>query len=136
MPRSEDNKESAFFQVRHTDNELEIKGLCIPALAKKAPECAKRVTHFINAKLKALHTDHYIERVFTPEAKLEVSQYDYNLNTHKITTKDVEMLDCKDNELLSFELVEDLLKLLDNNTQEKNTGNRSNGIKTSTEKSS
>eukprot|EP00957_Ditylum_brightwellii_P014280 1075269-Ditylum_brightwellii.AAC.1 len=93
MPRSENNKESAFFQVGSTDEELEIKGLCIPALTKEVPEYTKRVTHFINAKLKAIHTDQYIKRVLTLEAILEVSQYNYNLKTHKITPKDVEMPD-------------------------------------------
>eukprot|EP00957_Ditylum_brightwellii_P114643 8742455-Ditylum_brightwellii.AAC.1 len=73
MPRSENIKESAFFQVGRTDKDLEMKGLCIPALAKKAPEYANRIIHFINAKLKAIHANQYIKRVLTPEAISEVS---------------------------------------------------------------
>jgi hypothetical protein len=110
MPRDGNNPESAFFQLGQTDKETEIKGLCIPALTKMAPIYAKKMAHFINAKLRTMCADAYLERILTPEAVLEVSQYEYNMKTHKITPIDMEMPDCDGDRLIGFENIEDPLK--------------------------
>eukprot|EP00957_Ditylum_brightwellii_P029672 2242097-Ditylum_brightwellii.AAC.1 len=46
--------------------------------------------------------DAYLERILTPEAGLEDSQYEYNMKTHKIN--------CDGDRQIGFENIEDPLK--------------------------
>ena len=75
-----------------------------------APIYANKNAHSINAKLRIMCADAYLERILTPEAVLEVSQYEYNMKTHKITPIDMEMPDCVGDRLIGFENIEDPLK--------------------------
>eukprot|EP00957_Ditylum_brightwellii_P067712 5139916-Ditylum_brightwellii.AAC.1 len=54
----------------------------------------------------------YIERVLTPEASLEVSQHVYNLETHRVLAKALNLADFEEEEgdLEGFDDIDDPLK--------------------------
>eukprot|EP00957_Ditylum_brightwellii_P117394 8953894-Ditylum_brightwellii.AAC.1 len=110
MPRDGNNPEPAVFQLGQIDKETEVKGLCTPALTRMASIYTKKMAHFINAKLRIMCADAYLERILTPEAVLGVSQYEYNIKTHKITTINMEIPDCDGDKLIGFKNIEDHLK--------------------------
>eukprot|EP00957_Ditylum_brightwellii_P036027 2729789-Ditylum_brightwellii.AAC.1 len=108
MPRSSKDSKPAFHQLRNVKKQSEIHRFCIPALRDNAPKYAKRVIHYVYARLVAMGAESYADRVLSPEVILEAYQYTYNMDTHKVAAKDikVQMVATRDG-LEGFEDVED-----------------------------
>eukprot|EP00957_Ditylum_brightwellii_P014271 1074914-Ditylum_brightwellii.AAC.1 len=47
---------------------------------------AKKLSHYCYTRLKKLGGKDYIDRILTPEASVEVSQFEYNLTTHAVVS--------------------------------------------------
>jgi hypothetical protein len=110
MPWNASDSRPAFHQLGKVEKHNEIHGLCIPALAEEVPDFAKRVIHFVNAKILELGAGSILDRVLTPEAALEVSHHVYNMSTHKVSPIDMDLPDFDDNNKLEgFDDVEDPL---------------------------
>eukprot|EP00957_Ditylum_brightwellii_P211961 15366810-Ditylum_brightwellii.AAC.2 len=91
MPRGLADQAPAFHQVGKAYRESEIQALCIPSLVEIAPTYGRLAIHFVNSTLKALKGESYLDRILTPEARMEVTQYIYDLKTHEITAVDMEI---------------------------------------------
>eukprot|EP00957_Ditylum_brightwellii_P005049 383965-Ditylum_brightwellii.AAC.1 len=91
MPRSSKDGKPAFHQLGKVEKQSEIYGICIPALRDSAPKYAKRVIHYIYAWLVVMDAEYYADRVLSPEAILDAYQYTYDMDTHKVVAKDIEV---------------------------------------------
>eukprot|EP00957_Ditylum_brightwellii_P206109 15346867-Ditylum_brightwellii.AAC.1 len=110
MPHNASDSRSAFHQLGKMEKHSKIHGLFIPALAEEAPDFAKRVIHFVNAKILELGAGSILDFVLTPKAALEVSQHVYNMSTHKVSPIDLELPNFDNTDRLEgFDDVEDPL---------------------------
>eukprot|EP00957_Ditylum_brightwellii_P087443 6656082-Ditylum_brightwellii.AAC.1 len=75
------------------------------------PTSSKKVAHYINAKLRLLCAGADPKRILMPEAVLEVSQYENNMKSHKVTPVTMEMPGGDRDKLIGFESVEDFFKI-------------------------
>eukprot|EP00957_Ditylum_brightwellii_P131599 10035915-Ditylum_brightwellii.AAC.1 len=108
MPRSNKDDTPAFHQLGKVEKQSEIHGICIPSLRDNVPKYAKRVIHYAYAQLVAMGVESYADRVLSPEAILEAYQHMYDMATHKVVAKDIEvqMVAIQDG-LEGFEDIED-----------------------------
>eukprot|EP00957_Ditylum_brightwellii_P146182 11130604-Ditylum_brightwellii.AAC.1 len=98
MPRGASDPAPAFHQVGKVFREAEIQALCIPDLMEIAPTYGRMAIHYVNAILTKLGGDSYLDRILTPEGRLEVTQYVYDLKTHKISTIHMDLGDKDDDD--------------------------------------
>jgi hypothetical protein len=96
MPRNNTDKLPAFFQIGKVTKEKEIHAICIPALSSIAAAYGRKAVHYLAAKLEEIGGKAYLDRILTPEAVVEISQYKYDLTNHEVKPIDIEIPD--DNE--------------------------------------
>eukprot|EP00957_Ditylum_brightwellii_P132343 10091908-Ditylum_brightwellii.AAC.1 len=65
MPRSNKDDKPAFHQLGKVEKQSEIHGICIPALRDNAPKYAKRIIHYIYARLLDMGADPYADIVLS-----------------------------------------------------------------------
>eukprot|EP00957_Ditylum_brightwellii_P038591 2917560-Ditylum_brightwellii.AAC.1 len=93
MPRNNSDSASAFHQVWKVQRESKIQAICIPSIAEIAPVYGRIAIHYVNVVVKELGGEAYLDRILTPEGSIEITQYCYNLVTHKITPVDMDLGD-------------------------------------------
>eukprot|EP00957_Ditylum_brightwellii_P176861 13471822-Ditylum_brightwellii.AAC.1 len=89
MPRSRNDSLPAFHKIRKV--QPDIQGLCIPSLISYATNFGRETVYFFNAVLESKTDKSYQNKLLSPEACMEVGQYEYSLTSHEIKPKSMEL---------------------------------------------
>eukprot|EP00957_Ditylum_brightwellii_P174740 13304639-Ditylum_brightwellii.AAC.2 len=91
MPRDRKDPLPAFHQIGKVQREHDIQGIFIPSLVPYAANFGRKVVHYYNAVLKSKGGSAHHNMILSPEACMQVNQYEYNFATHKIKPKNMEL---------------------------------------------
>eukprot|EP00957_Ditylum_brightwellii_P211493 15366229-Ditylum_brightwellii.AAC.2 len=81
MPRSPEDKSSAFFSVGINNNSSDIIAMCVPNLSNIAKQCAGVLPHYVKAYLNDKGAPTLINKLLTPEAISTSNEYRFDLTT-------------------------------------------------------
>eukprot|EP00957_Ditylum_brightwellii_P164595 12531890-Ditylum_brightwellii.AAC.1 len=90
MPQLTTNRKSAFFQVGKVIKESKIQAMTIPSYSSLAAQFGRRALYHFAAIITKAGGALFLSRVITPEGTTELTQYEYDLETHKVKLIDMD----------------------------------------------